>query len=47
MEYHDYLCPHADPRAALERLLKEMGWRVVPIWDRPGLAGMLWAHRAG
>jgi FkbM family methyltransferase len=43
LEYHDYLCPHENPRRALEDLLREMGWDIKPIWDRPGVAGMLWA----
>jgi FkbM family methyltransferase len=45
LEYHDYLCQHDDPRGALQGLLKEMRYDIVPIWDRPGLAGMLWALR--
>jgi FkbM family methyltransferase len=43
LEYHDYLCPHPDSRHALVGLLREMGWDIAPIWDRPGVAGMLWA----
>jgi FkbM family methyltransferase len=46
LEYHDYLCPHENPRRAIEGLLRGMGWDIVPIWDRPGVAGMLWATGA-
>ena len=43
LEYHPHLCPVADPRAEITRLLTQAGYRIVPYTERaPGL-GELWA----
>ena len=46
LEYHPHLCPEPDPRAHVDRLLREAGWQVLHTeFDRPGGHGVLWAWR--
>jgi FkbM family methyltransferase len=46
MEYHPYLCPAGDPRAAGEAALRAAGMTVQTIWHREDGHGMLWAWRS-
>jgi FkbM family methyltransferase len=43
LEYHPHLCPHPDPRGAVEGLLAEMGYDVQPIFHESSGVGMVWA----
>lgn len=45
LEYHPRLCPGADPRATIERLLTRADMRIAPIWHGADGHGMLWAWR--
>jgi FkbM family methyltransferase len=45
LEYHPYLCPGPDARAAAESALEEAGLRVQSLWHRDDGHGMLWAWR--
>jgi FkbM family methyltransferase len=45
LEYHPYLCPGPDARAAALELLERAGYAHRPIFDRPDGTGMLWAWR--
>jgi FkbM family methyltransferase len=47
LEYHPYLGPAGDPRAAAERALTDAGLRIADIWHRPDGYGMVWAWRPG
>jgi FkbM family methyltransferase len=46
LEYHPYLCPHPDPRAAVEAVFARAGRQVHTIFTRSDGHGMLWAWRA-
>lgn len=43
MEYHPHLCPHPDPRTAVEAVFARAGHRVQTIFARDDGHGMLWA----
>ena len=45
LEYHPHMCPGADPRAEVERLLADARMSVASIWHRDDGYGMLWAWR--
>lgn len=45
LEYHPHLCPHPDPRAAVEAVFRRAGQRIHTIFSRPDGHGMLWAWR--
>jgi FkbM family methyltransferase len=45
LEYHPYLCPAPDARAAALELLQRAGYAHRPIFDRSDGTGMLWAWR--
>ena len=45
LEYHPYLCPSADARAAAVQALESAGLRTAAIWHRADGHGMLWAWR--
>jgi FkbM family methyltransferase len=45
LEYHPHLCPHADPRAAVEAVFASAGQRTWTIFAREDGHGMLWAWR--
>ena len=46
LEYHPHLCPDADPRSYVDKLLSSAGWHVIHTeFDRPGGHGVLWAWR--
>jgi len=46
LEYHPHLCPHADPRAAVEAVFARAGQRTQTIFARADGHGMLWAWRS-
>jgi FkbM family methyltransferase len=43
LEYHPHLCPHPDPRAAVEAVFARAGRRIDTIFARADGHGMLWA----
>ena len=43
LEYHPHLCPHLDPRAAVEAVFARAGRRIDTIFARADGHGMLWA----
>lgn len=45
LEYHPHLCPHPDPRAAVEAVFARAGQRIHTISARADGHGMLWAWR--
>lgn len=45
LEYHPYLCPRPDARAAAVERLAELDYEVLPFEHRPDGTGMLWAWR--
>jgi FkbM family methyltransferase len=45
LEYHPHLCPHPDPRAAVESIFAVAGQRTHTIFGRTAGHGMLWAWR--
>jgi FkbM family methyltransferase len=45
LEYHPHLCPHPDPRAAVEAVFARAGQRTHTIFARDDGHGMLWAWR--
>lgn len=46
LEYHPHLCPHPDPRAAVEAVFAGACQRTQTIFARDDGHGMLWAWRA-
>ncbi|MEJ7826490.1 MAG: FkbM family methyltransferase [Solirubrobacteraceae bacterium] len=46
LEYHPHLCPHRDPRAAVEAVFTRAGQRTHTIFARADGHGMLWAWRS-
>jgi len=46
LEYHPHLCPHSDPRAAVEAVFHRAGQRTHTIFARDDGHGMLWAWRS-
>ena len=46
LEYHPWLCPGPDARAAAESALRAAGLSMQSIWHRDDGHGMLWAWRS-
>lgn len=46
LEYHPHLCPHPDPRSAVEAVCGRAGLRTHTIFARADGHGMLWAWRS-
>ena len=45
LEYHPHLCPHPNPRAAVEAVFARAGLQIHMIFARDDGHGMLWAWR--